>query len=1050
MSTHHLFSFVCCCLVLGGGTLSSQGNEHVMDEPAILSYDFHTHGYEDIATGELVPSDDAEAGEVMEIKVLKKPKQDWHVVMSGKNDHLVELGDVIRFTAKARSLREGENALISLCAQTPKNNFHPLKTVKGGGGAKFEETVLLLKAEDDYAPGELVFNVFAGAQPQEIQVADITAVKLGAGEETIAEKPEGYRFDFTEAFTDVQPPKETKSQISGQTPKGWYEDSHWADVTINHQRVEEGRSEPFGAWRIDLQKIRQGSSLQRIDNFPASSEFYKKIKIAMKTPTSTPVMVGIRNSKNYKTYWEKTVTPNPEWREFEFLVPPLPEDDEAQFILWLKRPGVLDIDSIEISYATASELGLPNEMEGNLLANSSFPFGLPPLWNAYSKTYRPENMTVDRENLGPTGQPALKWKGIRDEQHLNTAFKAQGGKKHTLSVWAKTDQPGTELSLRMSPPSEKIYEAPYNSTHFLTKDWKRYHFTVELPFSVDGFYQTQLRMRSGDTVWLDGIMVEPGDKPGKFQRAAPVELTLAAESDFSPWALYFPGQEMKLKVQGLGKVPAGANLVSSVQYFNGGEAINLPEVTLEAGQFPETVLTIPPQGLPPLGSYRVDVQVKGPKGEPLSRPSSLLMHRVREPRMAGKFAPDSPFGIHSSPLPGLDKVVKGIGANWVRSFHMGWNMFQRGSTAKSVWDWKHGDRLINGYHDNHLLVMMPLSHPPRWATYAPEDLRSYRVNMFVPREDQLDLWADYARKMATRYKGKIQAFETWNEPFFRAFNIYKMDENGEWVQSPPEHFVEMSRVASAAIREANPDAKVLWNLGGLNEPHYDQAVAKLDIWDLIDGVAYHNYDQDSGGFPGDRFEGAIDPVKALLAQYGHRDMPIWNSEGGPGGSHFHFFFPQGPARDTSAVEDQTSTYLARSYTRMLVNGVSKFFLYAYYYSAWRGDYLFLQPDGRLAPNATAYSNLAWHLEGKNYVATVPIQDGAWHLYVFADEKDSAALLVPRTSDSFQLPDGVRGVLTVSDLYGNPVAQSTLLKDAWFYGEGVKPEALAAALGLKLP
>ena len=74
-------------------------------------------------------------------------------------------------------------------------------------------------------------------------------------------------------------------------------------------------------------------------------------------------------------------------------------------------------------------------------------------------------------------------------------------------------------------------------------------------------------------------------------------------------------------------------------------------------------------------------------------------------------------------------------------------------------------------------------------------------------EEGLNAYADYARFMAETFKGKIKAYEIWNE-YTTGF--------GNPQNQPPEMYAEMLKRAYTAIKEADPDAIVL--CGGYLHP----------------------------------------------------------------------------------------------------------------------------------------------------------------------------------------------------------------------------------------
>lgn len=127
-------------------------------------------------------------------------------------------------------------------------------------------------------------------------------------------------------------------------------------------------------------------------------------------------------------------------------------------------------------------------------------------------------------------------------------------------------------------------------------------------------------------------------------------------------------------------------------------------------------------------------------------------------------------------------------------------------------------------------------------------------------------WARYLGAAAARYRGKVTAWEILNEP-----NL--------WLGV--EEYTAYLRAAAEAIRAADPGTSVIGicctgDLGGLMAP-FIEGCAKRGALDLVDAMTFHPYDsrQDCSPLPADR---AIAELRALLAQHGKPDLPLWNSE----------------------------------------------------------------------------------------------------------------------------------------------------------------------------
>ena len=121
-----------------------------------------------------------------------------------------------------------------------------------------------------------------------------------------------------------------------------------------------------------------------------------------------------------------------------------------------------------------------------------------------------------------------------------------------------------------------------------------------------------------------------------------------------------------------------------------------------------------------------------------------------------------------------------------------WNDLAQEST------WKKYDRLVELATQHNLTIIARLERPPPWAYpdgKPPDDGR------WQGPPARLEDYGDFAYAVAQRYRGKVHIFQIWNEP-----NLF-----GEWRPGNPDPaaYVEMLKVASQRIREANPEAIIV-------------------------------------------------------------------------------------------------------------------------------------------------------------------------------------------------------------------------------------------------
>lgn len=116
-------------------------------------------------------------------------------------------------------------------------------------------------------------------------------------------------------------------------------------------------------------------------------------------------------------------------------------------------------------------------------------------------------------------------------------------------------------------------------------------------------------------------------------------------------------------------------------------------------------------------------------------------------------------------------------------------------TSPHEWLWEHSDSVVDEVEYRERELVARLDGPPDWAVEYPsqDDPAAPPIN--------LDAWATYCGTLAARYKGRIAAYQVWNEP-----NLQR-----EWLGLPPsaEGYVRLLKPCAEAIRAADPDAVII-------------------------------------------------------------------------------------------------------------------------------------------------------------------------------------------------------------------------------------------------
>ena len=132
------------------------------------------------------------------------------------------------------------------------------------------------------------------------------------------------------------------------------------------------------------------------------------------------------------------------------------------------------------------------------------------------------------------------------------------------------------------------------------------------------------------------------------------------------------------------------------------------------------------------------------------------------------------------------KLAKAAGFVWVKqSFE--WRYIE--PHVKGTFDWGEPDRVVDAVNAAGLKLIARVDNQPVWA-------RADKVFPIVGPPDKMCDFTDFLGAMAARYKGRIQAYEIWNEP-----NLAR-----EWGNKPPDPkgYVQMLSASYKAIKADRP------------------------------------------------------------------------------------------------------------------------------------------------------------------------------------------------------------------------------------------------------
>ncbi len=206
-----------------------------------------------------------------------------------------------------------------------------------------------------------------------------------------------------------------------------------------------------------------------------------------------------------------------------------------------------------------------------------------------------------------------------------------------------------------------------------------------------------------------------------------------------------------------------------------------PELTAEITSSPEEPTADPTTGSSPAGT---------PSATPVP-PTSTVVPPTPKPKppapAPGMASPD--YGVQAflwwqPEIANRDlSLIRDAGFSWVKQWFAWRDIEGRG---KGQYDWSNADRIVSQAEEFGLKLMVRLDHGPDWAGPPPTNI---------------DHFIDFLSALTSRYRGRIHAYQVWNEP-----NLAR-----EWGNKAPNaaEYTQMLRRAYQAIKQADPNAIVI-------------------------------------------------------------------------------------------------------------------------------------------------------------------------------------------------------------------------------------------------
>ena len=295
---------------------------------------------------------------------------------------------------------------------------------------------------------------------------------------------------------------------------------------------------------------------------------------------------------------------------------------------------------------------------------------------------------------------------------------------------------------------------------------------------------------------------------------------------------------------------------------------------------------------------------------------------------------------------------------------------------RGQWDFSYIDRYMNLADQNHTEILFALGLTPRWASSRPDEKSVYQPGWAAPPADIQD-WRDYVRTVVTHCKGRIHAYEIWNEPNYKVF----------WSGSTDE-LLTLTKEASAIIKSIDPQAIVVSPAATntASGPSWVNEFLSKGGGQYVDVIGYHFY---VNAQPPEKMVASINQIRQVMADNKVSGKPLWNTETG-------WLKPS-----TFESDEVAASYVARSYLLAWSGGIQRFYWYA-----WdQGPPLALVDNTThaITPAGKAYGVVQNWMVGARMNPCKQDSDGFWSCELIRGQVHQFVVWHPDGNKAFSVP-----------------------------------------------
>ncbi len=137
-------------------------------------------------------------------------------------------------------------------------------------------------------------------------------------------------------------------------------------------------------------------------------------------------------------------------------------------------------------------------------------------------------------------------------------------------------------------------------------------------------------------------------------------------------------------------------------------------------------------------------------------------------------------------------LVQGAGFGWIKQ-RMAWADVEGAGPGR--YEWAAADRIVNEAEQAGVALLFRVDYPPVWALTPDTD------DVALSTPISLEAFGSFCSVLAARYRGRVRAYQIWNEP-----NLAR-----EWEGHVPDPaaYVRLLQTCYVAIKQADPEVLVV-------------------------------------------------------------------------------------------------------------------------------------------------------------------------------------------------------------------------------------------------